>query len=371
MKNENISVIQQHLNNNFVFAPSAISHDAETNRANFIRYCKEYIMVFGADLNWDSWRWPGIGAFVKDGVACVERTNSPRADKLLDPAFIDFAKACLRYMGKEPVSNTVHYQRLSALRALEAGLLERKQSADPSGIDIEVFDHALQVISGSSKSRSHKYAVGQKLEHLAYLFTNLNLISHRNDVSSFRNSIQKEKQLLRMVGYEGDEYRKKKLPDINALHALGSIFAKGWPPDKLKDSEKKLWLPPSNILNLRDIYFTSVVAILMSFPCRISEVHLLKINLEYDENDSVGESQYGLRWHSLKNFGEKISWVPKVWVPVAKEAVRRLMALTEKSRHLAKYIEQQLEELKKNPNAPLLFIVIQIALKYQMINHLQ
>lgn len=94
---------------------------------------------------------------------------------------------------------------------------------------------------------------------------------------------------------------------------------------------------------------------LLAAPMRGSELHALSIHLEKTEVDEQGEEQYGFRVRSNKGFGWQTKWVPKVWVPTAKEAVRRMLAITEDARKLARHLENQWREREKNPQSKLKF----------------
>src|ERR1700722_15787003 len=97
------------------FFPRATLTAAE-NLREFIRMCRDELTVFGADLNWNSWKWNGIVYFTKMGINPRSATDSDR----LDDRFIDFAKAYLRYQqGHRPTETK---KEAMALRTIEAAL---------------------------------------------------------------------------------------------------------------------------------------------------------------------------------------------------------------------------------------------------------
>ena len=122
------------------------------------------------------------------------------------------------------------------------------------------------------------------------------------------------------TGQKAKADREKKLPSSDVLEAMAEIFA-------------------SNPENPRDIFTSSVFAMLMCAPSRITEILLLPVDCEVEEKDSQGEIQYGWRFYSGKGFGGNIKWIPKVMVPIAKEAISRIKSLTAPARDLAKWIE--------------------------------
>lgn len=93
----------------------------------------------------------------------------------------------------------------------------------------------------------------------------------------------------------------------------------------------------------RDVFTTSIFAMLMSAPSRISEVLALPVDCEVVETDRDGVERYGWRFYSGKGYEGDIKWIPSVMVSVAKTAVLRARSLSADARKLAKWIEE-------NPN---------------------
>ena len=95
------------------------------------------------------------------------------------------------------------------------------------------------------------------------------------------------------------------MPNSIALEALAEIFA-------------------NNPTDERDIFTTSVFAMLMSAPSRITEILSLPVDCEYMEVDRDGVERYGSRFFSGKGFEGDIKWIPTAMVSVAKEAISRI-----------------------------------------------
>ncbi|EGU95545.1 putative integrase, partial [Escherichia coli MS 79-10] len=90
----------------------------------------------------------------------------------------------------------------------------------------------------------------------------------------------------------------------------------------------------------RDIFTTSIFALLMCAPSRISEILALPCDCEITETDSNGVERYGLRFYSLKGYGADIKWIPDVMVPVARRAIERLKKLSKNAREFAQWVEE-------------------------------
>ncbi|EDS6807486.1 hypothetical protein AZH90_004803, partial [Salmonella enterica subsp. enterica serovar Legon] len=117
----------------------------------------------------------------------------------------------------------------------------------------------------------------------------------------------------------GNLSNQKKLPDEKAIDFIGKIFS-------------------SNPVNERDIFTSSIFALLLCAPSRISEIMLLEEDCEVIVEDSNGISRYGLRFHSLKGFGYNTKWIPDCMVPVASKAIMRLKKLTRNARVVSRLI---------------------------------
>ena len=105
----------------------------------------------------------------------------------------------------------------------------------------------------------------------------------------------------------------------------------------------------NNPTDPRGRFISAVWALLMSAPWRISELLRLHINAEYEELDDNGVRTYGLRYYGAKGFEHDIKWIPKVMEKLAREAFRRIKALTDPARALARHLEV-------HPNRPFLYM---------------
>lgn len=285
--------------------------DAAQNLKEFISLCRHQLTVFGADLNWDDWKWPKAANFTKVGIK--SRGVNPDSD-LLAPEFMDFAKAYFRYQqGHRP---TVAKNEMRALRCVEQALLNNNGSADISKVSTSVLDEAA-VVARHFYEKAAAYHAGREIERLAKFVSAKNLVPEKLDL--WKNPIKRANDRVN-TGQKAKVDREKKLPSSDVLEAMAEIFASS--PD-----------------NPRDIFTSSVFAMLLCAPSRIAEILLLPVDCEVEEKDSQGDIQYGWRFYSGKGFGGDIKWIPEVMVPVAKEAIARIKSLTAPARNLAKWVE--------------------------------
>ena len=296
---------------------------AAANLEAFISKCRKDLTVFGADLDWDACIWPKAAVFAKLGVT----TRKPKQEELMDESFVEFAKAYFRYQqGHKPTGTK---NELKALRVLEAALVQVNGEASITGLSLTCLDEAISLTRGYY-SEGAAYACGREVERFAKFVTDNYLINA--DLKAWRNPISRPTDTTR-TGKEAKKNREKKLPNETALNALAEIFA-------------------SNPVEERDIFTTSIFAMLMSAPSRIAEIMALPVDCEVFEKDSEGVERYGWRFFAGKGYEGDIKWIPTVMVEVAKTAVDRAKNLSLEARKLAKWIEDNPNKFYRHENCP-------------------
>ncbi|EPK4611300.1 integrase [Yersinia enterocolitica] len=296
---------------------------AAQNLGVFISKCREQLIVFGSDLNWEAPVWPNITVFAKLGII----TRTPMQVEVQDPAFIDFAKAYFRYQQGHHPTGTKNESK--ALRAIEAALIQVNGNANIDGLSISVLDEAAE-LARQHYSDGAAYHCGREIERMAKFVVENRLVSSavQNWVNPIRRVEDKNK-----TGREAKKNREKKLPSDIALNALAEIFA-------------------DDPMDGRDIFTTSVFAMLMSAPSRISEVLALPADCEVFETDSEDIERYGWRFFAGKGYEGGIKWIPTVMVGVAKTAITRTKMLSENARQLARWIEIHPDKFYRHANCP-------------------
>jgi hypothetical protein len=290
---------------------------ASQNLEVFIERCRNELTVFGADLDFDSWLWPKVANFTTLGSG--SRSCSIE-DKMAEP-FISFAKAYFRYQQGHRPAKTRNESK--ALKVLERALTEAHGEPDILKLDASILDRAALIAREHYASAA--YQCGRELARLAKFVSDNHLIS--KPCGTWKNPISRP-QDDNKVGKKAREARSRKLPSRDAVLAMGDIFANAGDDP-------------------RDIFTSSVFALLMSGSVRITEVLHLPVDCEVHDFNQQGEPVYGLRFYSGKGFGANIKWVPTVMWPIVKEAISRIKAITEEGRALGTWLE-------KNPD--LMFI---------------
>ena len=313
------------MSNLFLFK-SKSEIDSDANLKDFINRCRYELTVFGADLDWDSHKWPIRRGphFTKLGV----RGDRASSKDWLANEYIDFAKAYLRYQqGHHPTENR---SELMALKTIEMALIQVNSSASVAGLNVAVLDEA-SLIAKNYYSPGPAYLCGCHIEKLAKFVSDKYLIPA--NLSDWRNPVRKPSDDNIRTGPIAQKRRDKKLPSQEALDAMAEVFA----------------LSPKNP---RDIFTTCVYAMTLCAPVRISEIMELPADCEHEELDSHGVMRYGWRFYSAKGFGPNIKWIPDVMVPIAKEAIKRIKIITDEPRRLALWLERSPEQVFRHDLTP-------------------
>jgi hypothetical protein len=309
------------MSNIVLFTPKA-ELDAAANLRGFIDMCRRNLMIFGADFPFESNVWDLSDSVTLKGQpnkrVCINFSNMAtvgnKAPSMMQEPFLSFAKAYFRYMYGMRPTKTV-YNRMAALRAIEAALSEKGTSPDPVHIDSHILNRAAQIVV-EHFSNGAAYRVGQQIEMVARFMS-----ENRLTAIPLRwcNPIGRPNSAIR-VGKEFDERRVKKLPSQAALDALPRIF--------------RLVTEPSDVITI------SIAAILLAAPDRISEVLTLPEACEVRERRKGKEEAYGLRWWPAKGAKPMVKWLVPSMASVVEEALRKIRAVTEEARRIAKWYEQ-------------------------------
>lgn len=305
--------------NILLFSPKH-QRDSQKNLEDFIAMCRDRLTVFGADLNWHANAWPKVGNFTVMGAPARGYTTG----QLLDADIIHFAKAYVRYQqGHNP---TKLKNEFKAIRCIEKALLAVKGKADITLVDQLVMDVAGEV---AREYEATSYQAGVSLVKLVEFLNESRIVF--NEIT-WRNPISKPKEMDR-TDAEGKRKRAEKLPEDHWLEAMAEMFA-------------------NDLVGARDRFTTSIFALLMCAPSRVTEVQDLPVNCLYTDIDGKGVERLGLRFYAGKGYGADIKWIPTIFTDVATEAVRRLTELSTAGRELAKWYEDYSDKFYRHENCP-------------------
>jgi hypothetical protein len=300
--------------------------DAQSNLDAFVAFARDKLTTFGADLKFDAIVWDVTDVCARKGLGkkreritfCTMDSAGKKNTVPLSDAFRPFAQAYIRQMQVlRPVVSLG--QRMAALRALEAALVENGENFSPVHVDFNILNRAAQRIK-EHFHESAAYKTGVQLKIIADYLT-----KHGLTVINFnwRNPIKRPLGGSR-VGQEFDARRSKMMPSEAALEALPYIYRKAIEP--------------------RDVLVSATAAVLCSSPDRISEFLMLP---EACETDGLikGDGAYGLRWWPAKSAEPMVKWILPSMKGVVKEAIGKIRKVTEPARVVSRWYEENPDKI--------------------------
>jgi hypothetical protein len=302
-----------------VFCPRPELPGSE-NLRGFIRSAREDLHVFGANLNFEENVWD-----ITDYLDLKGRGNkrtrinfyafSPdnKAQIPIREPFLSFAKAYYRYMHGLRPKKFVH-GRMYALKALAQALETELGTAAVEQINGHVFDTAAATIK-QRFVEALAYRLGGDLDQLAEFLSDNGFTTVP---VRWRNTLARPSDTQR-VGSEFDKRRAAKMPSEAALDALPQAFHLAKEP--------------------LDILVTSVTAILLAAPSRISELSLLPVNCEITQQTPT-ETRVLMRWWPSKGAPPMVKPVYSGMSDVVCKAIANLKAISAPAREIAAWYER-------------------------------
>jgi hypothetical protein len=237
--------------------------------------------------------------------------------------YINFAKAYIRY-DQQLKTTTSCRLTMTALRLLEASLIELEGQADITKVSQRHLDNVVTIIQkeGYKNLNGISSSLKQIAQNLAEWHIALSNIKYWKHPFVKSNSCYLQS--------------KTKLPDDDALLALAEIFANGY--KSVQDDE--------------DIFITCTSALLLSAPMRLGETLYFRTNPLRKEKDSNGKEQLKIAYWVPKNGKYVHKEIPEIMADHAQEAVRRIVKITEESRKLARHFEDNPNQFYRHDNCP-------------------
>lgn len=300
------------------FTPKA-ELGANENVLAFVALCRT-CSLFCADTQFDKNSWEvNLGLKGKNGVSRLifsqlEAAQANAKEPAMTEPFLAFAKAVLVYMQSLRPTTGVAF-RLSALRLLEAALRQSGKGSRPTAVTLVVLDAAVDLAKRSFQPETAYKLLGQ-LESIIELMREKRFIALN---SRWNSGVRRPATPGSRITPEAIAARESKLPSAAAIRAVGAIF-------QLADGPV-------------DTPIVSLVALMICAPERINEVLRLKRNCLLEEDAGEFKGTTGIRWPGSKGAADSVKWMPTAMVPVAKMAIKKLLAVSATAQGIAAWYE--------------------------------
>ena len=304
----------------FLSYKELVLNNSDKTIKNIINFCKSNFSLLNIESEWGATCWKSKYCFVK-----LKKDNN--GEKIpLDKDFIDFAKLYCFY---KQSNNTTSKTEIEALKCIEDALLDCKNNANITQLDIPSLDRA-RSIATSHYSDKVSYKAINEIRNIAEFTSELHLTTSIVGLWKVSNKRPSDKN---KIGINAKKEREKLLPSDEAVAALMELF----------DNYSK---DPS------DVFTTCFFALITCAPSRAGEILNLPYNCEVYEKDKKNSPTYGWRFEGSKKFGPTIKWIPKQMWFVSQIAIKRIKSITKESRKLAKYLENGNKEFYRHSNYP-------------------
>ena len=253
------------------------------------------------------------------------RSEARKPPVPLAEPFLTFAKAYVRYRySHKPLKYLT--RMLGALRMIERALIEATGHADIVDLSVPVLDLSARYCAEFKRNKSTRYQEGRAMEAVADFCRDHELVP---GLPGWKPPFRKQRDLTEALTEEGVRHREAKLPTNDQMFASADLFARA------DDVESQ--------------YFTSIAALMMFAPNRVSEVLALPVDCIGWEETRAGEKKMYLRWRAAKRGGPMKKWVPTCMQPVVKKAVARLTQIGAPAREAARFAYENPGRFMRHP----------------------
>ncbi|EEE05907.1 hypothetical protein [Burkholderia multivorans] len=285
----------------------------EANLDSFIQLCRNSNVLdahkqFEQNV-WVAGRQKGHNTLDRIIFSTLEAARIGERQPAMPQPFLDFAKAALVYLqDQRPVVS--FGQRLATLRCLEAALRAWGRGSQPTAVNADVLNAAVE-LARKQLTPTVAYRVAGQLKILSELMRSKGFIVLRQP---WEHGLKKPCETNTRISREALAARQRKLPSAAVLRALAGIY--------------------HTATETGDVVLSSYCALLLCAPERINEVLRLRRNCLVK-----GEGEYrgklGLRWRGSKGFEDTTKWLPTGMATLAQEALAKLLQVSSPAREIA------------------------------------
>jgi hypothetical protein len=294
-----------------VFFQSRSELDANHNLAGFIGYCQENLDLYEDQGGYSVNKWHFNIAGRKYTMAFSkysEKNDSYNFDPMDEP-FLTFAKAWIQYTQSIKQVKSVQ-NKMIVLRLLHDALIAIHDISDIKLTDGLVLQKVRELADLRYPESDLRYRLGQQMEILCE-FLRKKFITPT--LPHWANPWKRGQAKAGRTDQESRKWQEERCPSMHQMLSIADCFSKAQ--------------------SREDIYWTSVITLLMFAPSRAGELPTLSVDcLHVTDNGRLG-----VRWYGEKGYGDTIKWVPDVLRDVVIEAHRRLVEIGSPARDAAKF----------------------------------
>ncbi|AAZ33375.1 MULTISPECIES: hypothetical protein [Pseudomonas] len=316
--------------NNIVDFKPKSQLDPEAHLVAFIEWAKNTLPKgipnrVNASIRWEDGSWHSHGLL---GCSFTALGSTFSARKTMQAPFTEFTKAILVYrrvyLQKKGMSDW-----MNALRGLEVALFELTGTLDVTRVSAAVCNNACEHMKRHWTKGNTAYLYSKSLEAIIALMLAKKLLK-----SDFRWT-SPLKQSQRGTLKQQREDREKKLPNPEAIRALGEVFT-------------------NELTSRLDIVVTSACALLLSAPSRVGELADIPLDFLLFKEDAQGNRRMFLRWYAEKmnQVTAKPVVIPEM-EPVVERVITLLKPITDEARAYAAWLEDHPDEFPPHAGVPL------------------
>ena len=288
----------------------------------FIEHCRDILSIYEDQGGFKVDEWKTIGTtrpiaikfFVYKGTkAGTNFTPLPEPYSLI-------AKSYIRYKQTLKESSAIRNEVL-ILQVLYEALNDIHGVGDILKINGLVQKKAVHILDKRYPGSDKLYRYGGSLE-IFYDFLRKKGIAPALPV--WKRPWKRGRAKAQRTDSESKKWQEERCPSMHQMLALADCF--------------------NRATSTQDLYWTSVITLLMFAPGRGSEPIDLTI-------DCLGQDggHYYVSWISKKGFGANRKWVPEVLVEPVKDAIRRLIEIGKPAREAAKFAYENPGKFMRHP----------------------
>lgn len=296
------------------------SLEPKENLASFISFCEQKLSIYDDQGGFAADSWIIQKGKAKRRLNFTQYIGNTRVHgPLMQRPFLDFAKAYLRYQQsiKETVTAT---DELQVLRLLHECILANNRNPCILNVDGIVVDNVVHLIK-QNYGEGSAYHLGVYLEKILNFIREINITPR---LPEWKNTISRPSPKAQKTDEESVAWQSKRCLSLHQVTAVADIFASAQEPV--------------------DLYWSSVMVLLMFSPSRAGELSDLSVNSLIED-----EGRLWVQWYGEKGYGHTTKPVPRELESTVKLAFQRLIAIGKPAREAAKFAHTHPKKFLRHP----------------------